>query len=229
MIVVENKRASFRFLWGLLALLGSPCRATVNQIEFNLGRGSPLSSIQAGGSSDRAGSRGTEWSADFLHQANPRLYWGLGGGQFRSNDHVSQTFVPNALSTISSRASTILILSRTDLSFGSKYVPYMIAGVGWTRHSLLVAAVPGAPWTDTGTSESRTLLEESKNTLGYAYGLGLDYALSDGLFIGVEARYQGSLKNTFAFVPTGVAATGQTSVQTSLNLFTAGVKAGFKY
>lgn len=229
MIVVENRRASLYLLGGLLTLLVSPCIATVNQIEFNLGRGSPLSFIQAGGSSDRAGSRGTEWSADFLHQANPRLYWGLGGGQFRSNDNVSQTFVPNAISTLSARSSTILLLSRTDLSSGSKYVPYMIAGVGWTRHSMLIAAVPETSWADTGTSESRTLLEKSKDTLGYAYGLGLDYALTDALIIGVEARYQGSLKNTFDFSPAGVAITGQNNVQTSLNTFTASVKVGFKY
>ncbi|MFA5975150.1 MAG: outer membrane beta-barrel protein [Elusimicrobiota bacterium] len=207
-----------------------PGRASENQLEFNLGRGFPSSSIQAGDRSDRVGARGTEWSANLLHHlAGKRAYWGLGGGQFRSNDNVSQTFVPNAFSTITSKATTVLVLLRTDLSAQSRFVPYFIGGLGWAQNSLSVVAVPNSTWTDTGTSESRKLLKDSKNTLGYAYGLGLDYALNDRLLIGVEARYQGSLKNTYEMTPAGAAATGQNSVRAPLNLFATSVKAGIKY
>jgi len=38
--------------------------------------GSPLSSVQAGGSSDRIGSA-EQLSADFLHQAGPSVYSGI--------------------------------------------------------------------------------------------------------------------------------------------------------
>lgn len=216
-------------LFSLLILLTVPCWAEENQIEFNLGRGSPWSSIQAGGSSDRPGARGTEWSADILHQAAPRVYWGIGGGQFRSNDNVSQTFVPNAVSTLSSKATSILILARTDLPSRTKIVPYFIAGVGWVRNSLSVAAVPHSTWADTGTAESRNLLSASRNTVGYMYGIGADYELTSRILIGVEARYQSSLKSTFDWTPAGTAATGQNNVQSSLSVFMAGVKAGIKY
>ena len=44
-----------------------------------------------------------------------------------------------------------------------------------------------------------------RNTLGYATGIGIDYAMSDRLFIGAEARYQSALKRTFALTPQGQA------------------------
>jgi len=192
--------------------------AVVNQIEFNLGRGTPLSSIQAGGSSDRAGARGTEWSADFLHQTGPQVYFGIGGGHFRSDDNVSQTFVPNANSTITSKTTSILLLSRVDLAAPSRMVPYVIAGIGWARNSLSVTAVPNG-----------TILEDSRDTVGFATGLGMDYALNDRLFIGIEARYQSSLQRTFDLTAVGSSTTGTNSIQTPMNVFHLGVKAGIKY
>jgi opacity protein-like surface antigen len=203
----------------MLLFVSTASFATVNQIDFNFGRGSPLSFIQADGSSDRAGSRGTSWSADFLHATGPGTYVGLGGGQFRSNDNVSQTFVPNTTSTIHTKSSTILILTRADMPTDTRLVPYLIAGLGWARNSLSVTAMSG----------QGTLLEDSHNTLAYATGLGLDYALNDRLFIGMEARYQGALKQTYDLTPQGQATTGVTSMQSSMNVFLWGVKAGFKY
>ena len=201
----------------LLLFVQAPCWATVNQLEFNLGRGTPLSSIQAGGSSDREGSRGTDWSADFFHAAGPQVYWGIGGGHFRSNDNVSQTFVPNADSTITSKTTSILILTRADLAPPARTVPYVIAGIGWVRNSLSV------------TTSDTTLIDQSKNTVGFATGLGLDYALSDRFFIGLETRYQYALKRTFDLTAAGSAITGTNSVQTSMSVLTVGVKAGIKY
>src|SRR5450755_58939 len=97
-------------LVSLWLLVASPAWATTNLIEFQLGRGTPISSMQAGGSSDHIGSRGTDWSADFLHQADPQFSFGIGGGQFRSNDHESTTFLPAADTTLRSRTTSILLL-----------------------------------------------------------------------------------------------------------------------
>jgi len=204
-------------LLSLLILGSTSCFAAVNQLEFNLGRGTPLSTIQAGGSSDREGARGTDWSADFLHQAGPQVYWGIGGGHFRSDDNVSQTFVSNANSMITSKTTSVLLLSRVDLAPPSRMVPYAIAGIGWVRNTLSV------------TSEQGTIIDDSKNTVGFATGLGMDYALSDRLFIGLEARYQSSLKSTFDLTAMGSSTTGTSSVQTSMSVLMQGVKAGIKY
>ena len=178
-------------LLSILVFASTVASATTNQLDFNLGRGTPLSYVQAGGSSDHLGSRGTEWSADFLHQNSARTYVGIGGGQFRSNDNVSETFVPNSSATLSSRTSTILLLTRADLSSRSKMVIYALAGIGWAKNSLQITAMPGQP----------AILKDSKDTLAYATGLGADYPISDRLFFGVEARYQSSMKRTFDLTP----------------------------
>jgi len=226
---IKEHKHGRRLIGALLVLAAVPGRAAENLLEFNLGRGFPWSSIQAQGSSERSGSRGTAWSADFLHRTAPYVAWGLGGGQFRSNDNVSQTFLANAISTITSKTTSVLLLARTDVPSSSTLTPYFIVGLGWVRNTLSVAAVPGATWTDTGTTESRPLLHDSKDTFGYAYGLGLDYALNDRLVVGIEARYESSLKSTYNLTPAGSAVTGLNSIQSSLTLFTAGVKVGIKY
>jgi opacity protein-like surface antigen len=105
-----------------------------------------------------------------------------------------------------------------DLSPPSKLMPYFIAGVGWVENSLSVTAAPGG-----------TLLDDSKSTIGFTTGLGMDYALNDRLFIGIDARYQTSLQRSFDLTPAGQAITGQGSVQTALDVFMLGVKAGVKY
>src|SRR5258708_148887 len=206
-------------LFGILVLMSSSVFATVNQLEFDVGRGTPQSSLQAGGSSERAGSRGTDWSVDSLHHYNDRTSFGFGGGQFRSNDHVSETFIPNTSSTISSKITSILILSKVDFPSQSKMTLYVIAGIGWSKNSILI--------TDrTGTG---TLMDQSHDTMAFATGMGADYPLSDRLVIGVEARYRSSLKRTFDLTPAGRALTGVGSIQSPLNVFTLGVKAGIRY
>ncbi len=208
-----------RFLYFTLVFAASSALATMNQIEFNLGRGAPISSIQAGGSSDTAGSRGTNWSADLMHRVGPRSYLGIGGGQFRSNDNVSQTFVPNSNSTLSSRSSSVLLLTRVDIPARSKMIPYALAGIGWGRNTLTVTDRLGAG----------TIIDQSKDTLAFATGLGLDYPLTDRLLIGIEGRYQSALKKSFSLSPAGRALTGTDSIQSSLNVLMWGVKVGIQY
>jgi len=205
------------------------CHATTNQLEFNYGRGSPRGSYHFGDFVNQEGPLGPQWSADFLHKASNYEYLGLGGGHFNSGDDISQAFAPNANSTISLKTTTIMALGRIDLAPSPKLTPYLLLGVGWIRHSLNVTATPLTAWSDTGTTEPRVLVEDSKSTLGYAAGLGLDLALTDRLFIGIEAKYQGSVKRSFGVTPAGQAAIGQTQVTVPLGAILVGAKVGMKY
>jgi opacity protein-like surface antigen len=203
-------------------LAAEACYATTNQLEFDYGRGSPESSIQAGGSSEREGDRGHAWSADWLHQSGPQVYWGLGGGHFTSDDHTSSTFVsvPNTNSTISSKSTSIFLLSRVDLSASSRLVPYVIVGTGWDSTSITATAATAAP---------TTLIDESHSTLGYLVGGGIDLPFTDHLYIGAEARYQGAFQRNYDLTPAGQALTGQGAVQSTMKVFFLSLKAGIKY
>lgn len=209
--------------WIAALLAAQTCGAATNQIEFGLGHGSPESSIQANGSAESIGDRGTAWWADWLHQAGPQVYWGIGGGQFRSDDHTSSTFVPasNTISTLSSRSTSILLLSRVDIAPpakpASKWVPYVMAGSGWTRTSIAASTA------------SATLIDQSHSTLGYMVGAGIDWLLTDRLYIGADARYQGALQRNYDLTPEGQALTGVGNVQSTVRVLTFSVKAGIKY
>jgi opacity protein-like surface antigen len=211
-----------RWFWILGLLAAQAAYATTNQIEFSLGRGSPESSIQANGSAESEGDRGHAWSADWLHQNGPYVYWGIGGGHFNSADHTSSTFVPNpnTISTISSRSTSIFLLSRVDLAPPSRLVPYLIVGSGWVRTSITATAATATP---------TTLIDESHSTLGYMAGLGMDLPFTDRLFIGAEARYQSAFQRNFNLTPEGQALTGQGSVQSTMKVLFLSVKAGIKY
>jgi len=205
----------FRILGLLLA--AQTCHAMTNQIEFSLGRGSPESSIQVGGSAENPGDRGHAWSADWLHQNGPYVYWGIGGGHFNSEDHTTTTFVPTKLSILSTRSTSIFLLSRVDLTPPSKLVPYVIFGTGWDRTSI------------SATAGSTPVIDESHSTLGYMAGGGIDWPLTDRLFIGAEARYQSALQRNYDLTPEGQALTGQATVQSTMKVFFLNLKAGIKY
>ena len=204
-------------LFAVALFVSTPVFGTTNQIDFTFGHGSPLASIQAQGSTEQDGLRGSFWSADALHHVSNQLYLGMGIGHFHSADNNSSTFIANTLSTISSQKTSTLLLGRMDLVPGTRITPYAIAGLGWVKNSLTVA------------SDQGTLVDESKSTFGYTGGLGVDVLLSDRLLIGVEARYEGSPAQHFALTPTGQAASGQMDLRTSIDLFSFGLKAGIKY
>jgi len=216
-------------LAALLILVSTACFATENQIDFTLGRGSPQSAARAGNLFQEDGSQGLNWSADFLHKIARQVSIGIGGGHFSSGDNTETTFVPNTSSTVSSKMTSILALGRLDLTSSAKFVPYVIAGIGWARNSLTVSALPDSTWSDTGTSESRTLVDDSGSALGYAAGAGVDVALSDRIFLGVEARYQGSTRRSFDVTPQGESVMDQGSVSTALKMVILGIKAAVRY
>lgn len=204
-------------LAGILILLSTACFATENQVDFIFGRGTPQSAAQAGSLFQEDGSRGESWSADILHRMGRQLSIGIGGGQFSSDDNTSTSFIPNAASTVSSKMTSILLLGRLDLSPNPKFIPYVIAGIGWVRNSLTV------------TSDPITVVDDSESAFGYAAGIGADVALTDRIFLGVEARYQGSTRRSFDMTSQGEALAGQSSVDTALKIVILGLKASVRY
>lgn len=202
---------------GVLILAPVLCYASTNQLEFNYGRGFPRASDDLREAVDQEGPRGPQWSADILHKMSPGLYLGLGGGHFVSADDMSNIFASGASSNQSLKMTSILGLGRIDLGPNPKLTPYAIAGLGWVRTSLAV------------TSGSQVLVDESNSTLGYALGLGMDLPLTDRLYIGIEGRYQNSIKHTFNTTSAGLAATGQSQVAFSSGAYLFSAKVGIKY
>jgi opacity protein-like surface antigen len=213
----------------LFFFLSTTVWAKENQIDFMLGRGTPQSSAQVADRFQLLGSRGPEWSVDIMHRIARQLSLGLGGGHFSSGDNTSTTWVSNTNSTLSSHMSTVFILGRLDLAPNPKFIPYLLAGVGWARSSLSATATPVSTWADTGTAESRLILDDAKISLGYAAAAGVDIALNDRIFVGVEARYQAATARNFDLTAQGRAVTGQNNVDSAIKMIILGVKAAVRY
>jgi opacity protein-like surface antigen len=201
----------------VILFVSAPAFGTTNQLDFMWGRCSPLGSVQAQGSTEQDGLRGSCWNADALHHVSDRFYIGMGFGQFRSADNNSTTFMANSIATISSRKTSTLLLGRMDLTTTSHFVTYAIAGLGWVQNSLTV------------NSDQGTIVDQSRSTFGFSGGLGFDVLVTQALVIGIETRYDGSPAQHFGMTAAGAAATGQTDLRTSADLFSVGLKAGIKY
>jgi opacity protein-like surface antigen len=173
--------------------------------------------VDLGYGSSQEGSRGTEWSADFLHKTANHVYFGVGGSEFRSKDTVNGSLVPGTTSVTRSKMSSIMGLVRADLNGTPKAQTYLIGGLGWVKHSLSI------------TADGTSLVNDSKDAFGYMAGIGLDFALNDRLLIGVEGRYQGSVRKEFPLTPEGAAVAHQPSISVPLSVFFVGLKAGIKY
>ncbi len=216
-------------LFALLFVLAAPAAAMTNQIDVYFGRATPRSDAGVGQTNDRVGSRGTDWKVEALHKTGPRSYLGIGFGRFRSNQNTSTTFISNSTSLLSSKISSTFLLGRVDLLAAPSYSIYGIAGIGLVRNSLHIAASPSTTWTDTGTSEVRTIVEDAASALGYAGGLGIDVNLTDRIVLGAEARYQGSQKKDFSLTSEGSSLSGASSIHTDISILFMGFKIGLKY
>jgi len=209
-----------------------PCRAFQNQLDFNIGRGYPRSSIDigGGGAEQKAGSRGIMYSGDILHQMGRQIYLGLGVTYFRSRDDVSYTTLTSIQSTNASKRVGYMILSRADLPHSGAIIPYVLGGIGVVRNSLEAAGVPvaGSAWSDTGTTEPRVFIHSTKYTFGYTTGFGMDLMLTNALSIGAQVRYEGAYKQNFDVTDEG-RRSGFNGYQGTLTDYTLGLSASLRY
>ncbi len=209
--------ADMKKLFFAILLLSQTSWAVENRLEYMYGHGFPKSSVDFGHGSEQEGSSGSEWSADFLHSTSPHVYFGVGGGKFRSKEQSSTALIPSANSSISARMSAVLGLVRVDINANPKVITYLIGGLGWVKHSLVI------------NSDKGTIIDVSRDAFGFAGGLGLDYLLNDRLYLGVEGRYQGSVKQSFHTTDLGQSVTGQSSISLPLSVVLVSAKIGVRY
>src|SRR5205807_1809862 len=95
-------------------------------------------------------------------------------------------------STVSSKSTVVLAVAKYSIVPDGKILPYLLAGFGVHDSSLKFDAspVPGLVWANTGTTESRTLADDSGSSYAFALGTGLDIPINDKVFLGAEVRYQ---------------------------------------
>ena len=127
--------------------------------------------------------------AIYFFRSQPALGIGIDGSYTHLNNRDTTDLVRGANATTHLNSTVIMVIGK--LAYPTGHVrPYVFGGLGTHRTTAFVSAQPFAPftWTDTGTSESRVLLDETKTSLAVGYGLGLDVFFTDEFFTGLEYR-----------------------------------------
>ncbi len=146
--------------------------------------------------------------------AQPAIGLGIDISHNFLGDHSERGIFPNLDSNSHFRPTTFLAMAKLAYPKGALR-PYVFAGVGvHNTHFLLELTPNGATWSDTGTAETRKIMDGSASAAAVAYGVGADWfpAARDHFFLGLELR-----GNYLASADYGVTAQGRAAGFTNAN------------
>jgi len=198
----------------LLLLLAGPCFAKVN-VSILAGGAFPTGKLEVSGAGDDdtgggGGAVGGQimvpidqtWSAGFDVLAND-----LG------KRSTGKLLAP-APGTTEYQVRTLTLLAGARAQSKAMIAdlqPYLFGGVGLHRTNTWADVSPNAGfvWADTGTTEKRRALDDTKTGFAAAVAIGADAKISPSVSLGLEGRYSYLAKSTFqsrsisAFLPAG--------------------------
>lgn len=226
-------------LFALLMAPGFATKAYAHTLSLNLGVGIPISNVDVSnvcsggicGGKEKAGSAGLSVGGQYLYNLRDDIGLGIDINYFGSGDQNSSTFIPRADSTLSSKATTVLAVYKYSFTTKGVIWPYVIAGLGFSSSNLKIDAKPatGFVWGDTGTTETRNMLDTTKTVFASAIGLGLDIPITANIIVGGEARWVGNGSTTYDSTQAAKTAFGVTGVDGSLNQILVNAKVAYKF
>lgn len=173
------------------AWAAAPVQAEAKDIvTARVGISQPLEKVEGQGT-ELNGSSGMVFGADYIRKVRPRLGLGLEYSYVQRQGRDSAALVSGALSKVSGEDHLILAMAKWFILPQGQFQPYLGAGVGVGISRLKVVSEPavGFPWTATGTTDNKTIVDSTD--AGFAFGLrgGADAALTKDLSLGVELGY----------------------------------------
>ncbi len=152
-----------------------------DSFSFDFGFASPLSRVSpdaTGGSAVQNGGTGARFGVQFLHALGPRLEAGVDVGFLDRGGMDEDGLVPSAHAEIS--GDTFMPLAVLKYSFaprGRFARPYVLAGLGADHTSTTIDARPdfGFVWADSGTDETRRLVNGSNWGWASKLALGMEF------------------------------------------------------
>jgi opacity protein-like surface antigen len=203
----------------MLAIFGGGGYSTT---DLDLGASGGRQLIANGG-----GTWGGQWI--YFFRNNPALGIGIDGSSTRLDDRDTLDLVIGKDAT--SHLHSTIIMAVVKLAYPTGHVrPYIFGGLGGHRSSVYLAAQPYSSntWADTGTTERRVLVDETKSSLALGYGVGFDVFFTDEVFVGVE--YRGTFLGHDDFDETpGAQSAGLRLEKSGLDVQALLLRAGFKF
>ena len=183
-----------------------------------------------GGGEAANGDLGSQFSAQYFYFLTPRLGAGLDLDYFDRTGTVSERLFPAASSSVSGDTWLMLGTLRYSLTDGGKARPFILLGAGGARNSETVDVRPSGNWANTGTRETRRLIDDNAWTPAASVRLGVDVAfeaIRPGIFT-FEAGWTGLASARYAATPQGQTQ-GLGSLSGPLNIISFTARYGWRF
>lgn len=191
----------------------------VSQIDFH-----PI----GGGSADDGGF-GAQIGAEYVRAVAPRLGAGFDADYFDRSGTVSPRLYPSGTASVGGDSWVMLGILRYSLTDRGRARPFLLAGAGGAYNTTTVDMRP-ATWADTGTHETRRLIDDSAWVPAASIRAGVDFnvdALDPGVLT-LEVGWTGLASARYAATPQGEAL-GLGGVSGPLNILSFTARYGFRF
>lgn len=202
---------------------------------FSIGFGfaSPVSRVDfssTGGGTGDNGDTGLLLGGQYSYFLSPRLATGFDVEYLNRSRTGSQSLLPNSNTDVFGNTLLMLATARYSLTNHGTARPYILAGIGPNRTSTVVEATPddGFGWSDTSTSETRTLVDDSHWGLAGTARFGIDFMLADPALFSLEIGWTGISNSSYGATRAGKDL-GLDNVSGNLSFMTVAARWGWRF
>ncbi len=160
------------------------------RLSLELGAGIPTS-VNSYSESEKMGPMG---GLQYLYTVDE--FWGVGVQadyfQFAAKEHAITSDTGGLVNARSKdNVATLEVMARYTFLPNARFVPYLHSGLGLTYFRQTAEGEPlaGSTWTDTGTTETRSLQDVSSVNFSYSVGVGVETNLTKNLLLGLETAW----------------------------------------
>jgi hypothetical protein len=203
-----------------------------DMFSLDLGLAAPLSRVNfsaIGGGSANDGAVGPSFGLQYLHGVSPRTALGFEFHWYDRAPNDSEELLPASSARVEGDTLLLLGVAKFELSDRGWTRPYLLLGAGAHRSSLRIDAQPNAGfvWADTGSDESRILVDDAEWGGAFSARLGLDVGYPNPGVFSLEAGWTGLTSANYRASAAGQAL-GLSGVSAPINFFTFAARWGFR-
>jgi opacity protein-like surface antigen len=202
-------------------------------LSIDVGLGVPVSGVSITGDAGEPtnnGSVGPLVGVEYLHSLTPWFAVGANFEDIYRSPQNSSDFLPGTNSSISGNTEMLLAVAKLSLTDRGYARPYLLAGLGVDHTSTLIQSTPqaGYAWQDTGTAESRDLVNGGSWGVASTLRLGVDFNVYDPVVFSVEMGWTALGNGRVPSAPAGQAL-GLSGLSGPLDFFTVAGRWGWRF
>ena len=208
-------------------------RSRKQMVSIAFGLIEPVSRVDfhsVGGGSANNGDLGAQFGAQYLYFPVPCLGAGFDVDYFGRSGTISERLFPAASSSVNGDTWLMLGVLRYTFMHRGAARPFLLLGAGGAYNSETVDVRPSGNWADTGTHETRRLIDDSSWTPAASARLGVDLhvdAIEPGI-ITFEAGWTGLAAARYGATPQGQKL-GLSGISGPLNIITFTARYGWRF